>query len=649
MRVFLAEKEIQAKDIANAIVRQGLEPLRKDGFFLCGETDIVTWASGHMYELAEPHVYDPKYKIWRAEDLPIVIPAGEWKLLPVENKMRQLGNIHRLLKQADVIVHACDADREGQLIGDEILAKAANEMKPGVEILRLWMHALNKPAILEALENMIPNKEKRNLSESAATRQRADWLVGMNLTRAWTIAAGLAGYNKDEKFTVGRVQTPTLALIIKRDRAIESFKAIPYFLVATIMKHEKGEVVASWKPKEGLDGVDKEGRVVKRELADALAGRIKGRSGRVALNQVDEIDQSPPLPHSLTSLQGEANEKHGLTAAETLKAAQALYEEFKIISYPRSDCRYLPESQHSDAVSILHAIARNEPDKAIICENAETEMRSAAWDNTKLGAHHAIIPMAVITNMNSLNEAQRAVYDMICRAFIAQFYEPAKYESRHIEYNVVGETFETKERKVISLGWRVIFPPKTENTKEKPPLPDMNVGDRVTCLEIEVLQKETTPPQRFNEGSLLSAMERIDKFVEEEEIKERLAGKGGIGTVATRHEIIEKLVERKYISRDGRKILSTKLGRNLIDALKESPEITSPGLTAIYEQVLERIERGEGRGTIFLQKQAEILKEMVAAAVVAQKIHDDDDEGHQGLKDKRSRRNKDGQGVAMTG
>jgi DNA topoisomerase-3 len=638
MRVFLAEKEMQARDIANVVVPEGLEPLKKDGYFLCGDSDVVTWASGHMYEQAEPHFYDPKYKTWRVEDLPII--PERWEIIPVESKRRQLENIHRLLERADIIVHACDADREGQLIGDEILAKAP-KIRPNVEIMRLWLHALNRTAIVESLGMMKSNRDYRHQTEAAMTRARADWLVGMNLTRAWTLAAKEAGYSKDEMFTVGRVQTPTLALIVRRDRVIEAFKPTPYFLVAVQIKHENGEVIAAWKPKEGLEGLDKDGRVIKRELADSLVGRIKNRSGRVALNEVEEIEQAPPMPHNLASLQGEANEKHGMTAAQTLTAAQALYERYKIISYPRSDCRYLPESQHGDALSVLHAIARNEPDKAIICENANPDIRSAAWDNGKLSSHHAIVPLATIATLAELTPHERAIYDIVCRAFVAQFYEPARYQARNIEYGIAGETFETKERTLLAPGWRVIYPPKTETTKEKPPLPEMEVGDRITCIETDVLEKQTAPPQRFNEASLLQAMEKIDKHVEEEEIKSRLAGKGGIGTPATRHDIIEKLVEKRFILRDGRKIISTRLGRDLIDALKESPEITSPGLTAIYEQVLERIERGEGRGATFLSKQGEIIKEMVAAAVVAPKIYEDNDEGegHHGHKPRRNKRN----------
>ena len=645
MRVFLAEKEMLAKDIANAITPDGMTPLKKDGFFLCGQTDIVTWASGHMYEQAEPHHYDAKYKTWRAEDLPII--PQKWEILPVENKKRQLDNIHRLLEKADVIIHACDADREGQLIGDEILGKSP-KLKENVEVLRLWIQALNKPAILDSLTKMKPNKDYRGQTEAAMTRARADWLVGMNLTRAWSLAAQQAGYTNKEMFVIGRVQTPTLALIVRRDRVIKAFKPVPYFLVAANLKHENGEVVAAWKPKEGLEGVDKDGRVVKRELADSLIGRIKNRSGKVTLNRVENVDQSPPLPHSLASLQVEANEKHGLTAAQTLAAAQQLYERYKIISYPRSDCRYLPESQHGDSLSVLHAIARNEPDKAIVCENANADIRSATWDNGKLGAHHAIIPLATIVDVSGLTPHERAIYDIICRGFICQFYEAAQFQARTIEYTIFNENFETKERSLISPGWKVIYPPKTENVKEKPQIPEMEIGDKITCILIEVLEKQTTPPQRFNDASLVVAMENIDKHVEEEEIKSRLAGKGGIGTSATRHEIIEKLVKGNFIVRDGRKIVSTQLGKNLIDALKESPEITSPGLTAIYEQVLDRIEKGEGRGNVFLQKQGEIIKEMVAGATVSPKPHQDEEGDGEGQKTRRPTTKK-GAGSRISG
>ena len=620
MRVFLAEKEILAGHIVDAI---GGTIVKKDGYVVCGSDDVVTWASGHMYEQAPPEHYDSKYERWNAAHLPIVPP--KWEILPVSNKLKQLERIHALLAKADTIVQACDFDREGQLIGDEIIMKAP-KLKQGVQILRLKIDATNKASLQKAMQNMRPNKEFLAMSLAALARSRADWLTGMNLTRAYSLAGIEAGYER-ETFSIGRVQTPTLALIVDRDREIRRFKPMTYYLGGAVFKLGQDEIVAKWEPPDNLQGVDAEKRVIKKEVAEAMVQRVKGKRGQVSKYEVEEEhEENAPLPLNLAELQDQAIKKYGLTANETLAAAQSLYERHRLISYPRTDCRYLPESDHGEALSVLHAIAKNDPEKAPLCQQADTTIVSEAWNNEKLESHYAIVPVPTIVDTSLLSAHERGVYDLVCRAYVAQFFPPAKFRIVKVEILVAQDLFKVGEREMTSAGWKALYPPKSETTSEKVRLPEMKVGDRPYCEDADIVEKQTTPPQAFDDGSLMKAMRNIDKLIEDKDMRERLAGAKGIGTPATRAEIIENLIEKKYILRtDKKKLLSTKKARQLIDSVKE--EVKSPSMTAYWEMNVEQIANGHASVDNFLQRQVEFIKELIASASVKPKdMIDEDDE-----------------------
>jgi DNA topoisomerase-3 len=626
MRVIIAEKKIQAKAIAD-----GVSPIQVDrgAYIACGQTgeDIVTWASGHLYEQPKPEFYNPKFQKWSLADLPIFpgkLGLPDWSLVPIESKRKQIEAIDDLIAKADIIVHACDFDREGQLIGDEIIGHAPKK-KPGVVIKRLILRGLSIPEVQLAFKDQRDNGEFKNLSDSGVGRACMDWSHGFNFSRLLTEHGRNAGYTHG--FNIGRVKTPTLALVVHRDREIENFVPVEYFQAVALMKHDGGQFVAAWRPKDGIDGVDENHRVRNKAIADALVHRVKDRSGKVVINKIDELVEKPPLPHDMTTLQIEANEKHGITATEVLAAAQTLYES-KLISYPRPNCRFLPEEQHKDALSVLLAIAKNDTTKSDMTSNANPDLRTDAWNDARVGSHHAIIPLAIVADLSRFSDKERAIYDLVCRAYIAQFYEPARYRTSSIECLIANEMFEAKERDLVVPGWKLLYPAKTEKQTEKIALPIVEVGDRVTCLDVEVVEKQTNPPQRFTDATLVKAMENIEKHIEDEEIKRSLKGGGGIGTDATRADHIDHLMEDKYAVRNNRQIISTRIGREIIDAVPE--EMKSPALTAMYEQVLKKIEDGELPLSAFLENQFEIVRDMCKEARVKRREPRPDDEDSAG-------------------
>jgi DNA topoisomerase-3 len=636
MRLIIAEKKIQAKSIAD-----GVSPIQSDRgtHIVCGqnESDIITWASGHLYEQPKPEYYNPKFEKWSLADLPFFPGKGglsDWVLIPIENKRKQLDAINALIAQADIIVNACDFDREGQAIGDEIIGLAPKK-KPSVQLQRLILRGLSKPEVELAFKDIRDNAEFTALGESAVARSRMDWSYGFNMSRALTILGREAGYSHN--FNIGRVKTPTLALVVNRDREIENFVPVDYFQSVALLKHDKGQFIAIWRPRDGIDGVDENKRIRNRGIADALIHRVKGRSGRVTINKTEEIFEKPSLPHDMTTLQIECNEKHGLTAVDVLAAAQTLYEA-KLISYPRPNCKFLPEEQHADALSILLAIAKNDSSKSDMASNANPELRSEAWNDARVGSHHAIIPLAVIADLTKFNDKERAVYDLICRAYIAQFYEAAQYRLSGIECLIANESFEARERDLVSPGWKLLYPAKSEKQSEKMPLPVVEMGDRVTCIDIEVLEKQTSPPQRFTDATLVQAMEKIEKFIEDEEVKRSLKGGGGIGTDATRADHIDHLMEDKYATRNNKQIISTRHGRETVDAVPD--EMKSPALTAMYEQILKKVEEKELSMHTFLDNQFDVIKEMVAGASVKRRTPRPDDEDETGGDRKRSPKRK---------
>ena len=606
MRLFIAEKPSLGKAIAQYLPVRGSPggPAGKPPTHIVAGDDVVTWCFGHLLEMAQPEDYSEAFKKWDFELLPMV--PSEWRLIPKDDAKGQIKAIKELLAKADEVVNAGDPDREGQLLVDELLEHLGNK-RP---VKRIWLAALDETNVRKALGDMHDNARYQNLKASAEARQKGDWLVGMNLTRAYTLAGRQSGY--DGVLSIGRVQTPTLALVVNRDLAIENFKPKDFFGVTASINAAGGAFNARWKPSDSVT-VDDAGRVLDRAIADAVAGKVAGQAGQVVKFEASEKKQAAPLPFSLSSLQATANKKLGLSAQDVLDIAQELYEA-KLTTYPRTDCNYLPEAQLVDAAAIIAGLP---DDYAELVKLAEPSLKSAAWNDKKITAHHAIIPTG---QRAELKGKQAQVFDLIVRAYLAQFFPAYTYRQTSIVLDLAGETFTASGKVPLSPGWKVVFGAAAEEDDDanedgkddKQTLPALKNGEAVTCKAAKVEGKKTTPPARFTEGTLIQAMTNIHQLVEEPELKKRLKETAGIGTEATRAGIIETLKKRGFIAEKGKQVISTDPGRKLILALPDA--VKNPGLTGLFEQVLDGIADGRVSPAQFLAKQLEFVSKYVEHA-----------------------------------
>jgi DNA topoisomerase-3 len=613
MNLFIAEKPSVAKAIAGELGITG----KGDGFIQCGN-DKITWCFGHMLEQAEPDDYTPDdvprgqngRKVWRIDELPI-IPTN-WILKPKEDAKKQLATIGKLLKEADAIVNAGDPDREGQLLVDEVLEHFRNT-RP---VRRFLVSAQDSVSVRRGLVALKDNTVFAGWADAARARQRADWLIGMNLSRAYTLRAQRGGSRA--LLTVGRVQTPTLALVVARDREIEGFKSAPYHTIRADIQHASGPFTAAWKAKEDQAGLDSEGRLVDTGIADALVEKVTGKSGIIAEYKQEAKKQNQPLAFALSDITLLVSNKFGYSAEDILNACQALYETHKLTSYPRTDCAYLPESQHADAANVLEAIKHVNPELGGIVEGADPNIKSKTWDDSKITAHHGIIPTMHKGSKASLTDKERNIYELIVRAYLAQFYPLHEYMQTTVAAEVEGETFTASGKVIIRNGWRDVFQESDEDSNKDPEeggnqhLPAMKQGDGVTCTRAIRRDAKTKPPARFTEGTLTRAMENIHKFVSDPEHKKMLREGDGIGTSATRASIISELKRREFLALKGKQIVSTTLGRSVIDALPEV--VKSPVLTALYERMLKGIEQGTAELTTFIARQEAFIREQVTKA-----------------------------------
>ncbi|CCE25803.1 DNA topoisomerase III [Methylotuvimicrobium alcaliphilum] len=613
MNLFIAEKPSVAKAIAGELGMTG----KGDGFIQCG-SDKVTWCFGHLLEQAEPDDYTPSdvprghngKKVWRVDELPII--PTTWILMPKEDAKKQLTAIGKLLKEADVIVNAGDPDREGQLLVDEVL-EHFNNTKP---VRRFWVSAQDSVSVQRGLAALKDNTHFAGWADAAKARQRADWLIGMNLSRAYTLRAQRGGSRA--LLTVGRVQTPTLALVVARDREIEGFKPVPYHTIRAEIQHAGGSFFAAWKAKEDQAGLDSEGRLVDTAIANALVEKIAGKPVIIAEYKEEAKTQSQPLAFALSDITLLASHKFGYSAEEVLKACQALYETHKLTSYPRTDCAYLPESQHADAAGILAAIKYVNPELGGIVDGADPRIKSKTWNDSKITAHHGIIPTLHKGGKSGLSDQERTIYELIVRAYLAQFYPLHEYRQTTVSAEVESETFTANGKVITRNGWREVFQEADEDDKHdseegnRQRLPAMKQGDDVTCGQAARRDAKTKPPARFTEGTLTRAMENIHKFVSDPDHKKVLRDGDGIGTSATRASILSELKRREFLELKGKHIISTTLGRSVIDALPEV--VKSPVLTALYERMLKGIEQGNTEMGAFIARQEDFIREQVAKA-----------------------------------
>jgi DNA topoisomerase-3 len=594
MKLFLAEKPSLAKAIAEGLGK----PKRKDGYYECKGDQVVSWCFGHLLEQFSPEQYDPSLKKWSEETLPF--QPDIWKVGPRDDKgvRKQLGVIQQLFLRCTTLVNAGDPDREGQLLVDEIFDFLGNK-KP---VERIWLAAIDPLSVSKALQSLESNEKYLPLKYAAMARSRADWLVGLNLTRAMTLSAQRQGL--EGVLSIGRVQTPTLSLIVQRDREIDDFKSIDFFVPKITIKHENGSFEGIWIPNEKHD-IDPENRLIDLTSAQNIVTNLKGQRGGIAKVKKEKKKKAPPLPYSLSVLQKDASAKFGLSAKETLSIAQALYES-QLTSYPRSDCRYLPEEQLSDAHRILQSLVLQ---GFKLAKDANVGIKSVAWNSKKITAHHGIIPTG--EEPKSLTGNNKKLYNLIVESYIRQFYPSMEYVSQQIISAIGCEKWKTTGSQILDPGWTVVG---QETTKDKI-LPDVKEQDDILCTEAQVDKKQTKPPARFTEGTLIDAMSNVHKFVKNPQIKAILKENSGIGTEATRAGIIETLFNRAYLKKKGKQIISTELGRTVIDVTPES--LTDPGTTALWEDYLKQIAEGHKTMDSFMSQQTSTLPTMVKIALNA--------------------------------
>ena len=593
MRLFVAEKPSLGRAIAAELGVTKNNPT----FQICG-SDTVTWCFGHILEQYDPQDYDDNLRTWRRRDLPIV-PA-EWKLRPKESALTQLQVINHLLSEAEMVVHAGDPDREGQLLVDEVL----EHFHYTGPVQRIWLASLDSRSIQKALSTLKDNSNYANLRDAARARSQADWLIGMNASRAMTIFGQETGHT-DGVLSLGRVQTPTLALVVQRDREIAAFTPIDYLVLQATLQHDAGTFSAIFKPSETQPGLDSEGRLVDGATAQGIMDAVRGKNGTITSVTREKKKKAVPLPHCLSSLQKAASSKFGMTAQQVLDTAQSLYEK-KLTTYPRTDCRYLPEEQFSDAARIITALSCVSGLEAVTAK-ADSALKGPVWDTKKITAHHAIIPTG--EEPRSLTAQEKELYLMIAVQYFLQFYPPMLYEAQKILATIVETAWEARGRMIIEPGWTGFAAEEDdEDAKKKEAeqsLPSVGNNDAVLCADVDALKKKTTPPSKFSEGSLIEAMASIHRFVSDAKAKAVLKENEGIGTEATRASILETLKGRGFITASGKSLVSTPLGQSLIDMTPDT--LRDPVTTAQWEQRLEAITRGETSLEDFMREQCAAL------------------------------------------
>jgi DNA topoisomerase III len=601
-KLVIAEKPSVARDLTGALPGT----FENNESFYESEDTIITFAVGHLVELTDPEDYDEKFKKWRMADLPIV--PEEFRLRPRDKKAeKQLKVIHKLLKRDDVdrVVNACDAGREGELIFAYIYETSGVD-KP---VERLWISSLTKTAIKEGFEHLRPGEQLAPLEAAARSRSEADWLVGMNATRAATIRgrAWVGGV-----VSLGRVQTPTLALLVKREREIQAFVPEPYWLVH-----------AEFDPRyQGLWFEGDETRLKEAKRADEIAAKVSGKDGVVESIERKEQSERAPLLYDLTSLQRDANRRFGFSARRTLQAAQSLYEDKKAITYPRTNSRWLSGDlvpQLKPTAATLQPIGEYAAAARFVLALQQLPLARVVNDS-KVSDHHAIIPTDVEHDVSRFSPDERRVFDLIARRFLAVFHPPARYARTTVVTLVEEERFRSRGKVTLEAGWRGVYGllsdadaqqqrQDEDGENESAELPPLEQGQTVKCASAEVEAKETKPPPRYTEATLLSAMETAGKLIDDEELREAMK-ESGLGTPATRAETIETLIRREYIERAGKDLTPTPKGLQVITMLEEHP-LTSPELTGNWEKRLTDIEHGTDDRVTFIDDIAEFTRATV--------------------------------------
>lgn len=641
MKLFIAEKPSMARSIAKNLPGPHSN---KDGYIETGG-GYVSWCIGHLLSNAPPDAYDPKYEKFPGNfaDLPIV--PTEWKLVVSEGKEKQVRVIKDLLKKCSEVVNAGDPGREGQLIVDELL-DYLNNRKP---VLRILLNALDETTVQRELGNLFDNTQFAPLYQAGLGRQRADWIIGMNMSRAYTILGSALGYRG--VLSVGRVQSPTLAIVVRRDKEIESFIPKDYWTIKALFEASDAAAKAStfwtaWLPPGAATAIpdaeddddddigvaaianrpawiDEKNRIVDGAKAKEIASKVQGKPGTVVEAERKRVQEPPPLPYDLSAIQILANARWGTSVQEALDACQSLYEK-GYTSYPRTDCRYLPESQHAEAQPVLDAIKKACPGRRAQVDAAQPNLKSRAWDDKKMGEHHAIVPTRQAPDLGTLKPIEAKIYEVVAAQFIAQFYPAAEVDKAKIVIEVEQEKFIARGRTIVSMGWREVFSndekPEDDAAKTEDPgdaksealLPPLNQGDAATCIKAQADAKKTTPPSRYTQGTLLDAMKKVHSLVDDPIVKKKLRAVEGIGRSATRASILDTLLRRGFLETKGKQLFSSPVGKALIGALP--PKLIDPALTAMWETALDAVAAGKAPLEVFMAKQTDWIARLVGAA-----------------------------------
>ena len=598
----IAEKPSVGRDLSRVLTG----PFEKGEGLLEGPEDIITWAVGHLVQLAEPDQYDVKFKKWKMADLPIV-PDRFQLVVRDERSKKQMSVVNKQLgrKDVDLVINACDAGREGELIFAYLYEKAGAD-KP---VQRLWLSSMTNDAMREAFASLRPASELQPLEQAARSRSEADWIVGMNSTRAATIRLRSSF---DGAVSLGRVQTPTLAILARREEEIRAFVPEPYWLVDALFEADGARTY------EGRYHAAANPRIKTADEAQAIVDAVRGQRGQITKLEKTKRTEKAPLLYDLTSLQRDANTRFGFSARRTLGAAQRLYEEHKALTYPRTSSRFLTGDFIPEIKPIAGLVGKNAAyaKGAAYVTGLDMLPLGRVVNDEKVTDHHAIVPTREEHKLDKMNEDDRKVYDLVARRFLAVFHPDAQFENTKVETTVASHVFRTRGKVLLVPGWRGVYGELSEGESSDDDegrdqqLPKLERDEQVDTREVTPAEKETKPPRRYSDASLLGAMETAGKLVDEDEAREAMKD-SGIGTPATRAAIIERLIDVGYVEREGRSLVVTEKGLNVVRLLGEHP-LTSPQLTGDWERRLAQIETGEDTRERFMRDIADFAGSTVS-------------------------------------
>ncbi|WP_409161618.1 DNA topoisomerase III [Pectobacterium sp. B2J-2] len=605
MRLFICEKPSQARDIAAV-----LGATKRGQGFLSSPGITVTWARGHLLETASPEVYGAQFgKPWRMDVLPVL--PSVWQMVVKPDSSDQFAVVSRLLKQVDEVVISTDADREGEVIGWSLL-EYCGWRGP---VFRLWLSALDEPSIRAALAAIKLGKETKSLYYAGLGRSRADWLIGMNLTRLYTLKAREKGY--DGLLSVGRVQTPVLAMVVNREREIATFVPKPYWQVWVALQSGGVRFSAQWVPAKMY--IDEEKRCIHQHIAQQVAQLCK-QTGKATVieRETKREKEAAPLAFTMGALQQVCGKLWDMSPQQVLDTAQSLYETHKATSYPRTDCGFLPESMRQEIPDVLSALVKIDPLLQELVSQLDTRFVSRIWDDKKITAHHGIIPTRHVCDMSKMSEQEKRVYELIRRYYLAQFLPLHEIDVTRLSLNIGGQLFQTSGRVVVVPGWKRLFSLHDESERKdadekeekEQALPMLSKGDNCLVAGADVKALKTKPPQYFTFQSLIAAMMNAAAYVTDLALKKVLKENAGLGTEATRGGIVETLLTRNFIVRKGRYLRATDIAMDLIDALPDA--LKEPGMTALWEQALDEVAKGRMALDDFMSRQTQWICQLVS-------------------------------------